>query len=158
MKYVFIAWLVMLPQFAFAEPTITEDMLKSISKEINQSVKDGDVSVVKKYVYPGTKIIVDMDPSPSAGKSEIPYDKYIALTEMGFSALEDAEISDEIISIKIDREKNQGTIEEKTTATLKMLGIKIRDVSISTTVYGVVDGEVKALRTEDELISSGPVK
>jgi hypothetical protein len=156
-KYLVLLLLIMMSRFLSAEPVITEDLLRSISKEIIQSVKDQDISVVKKYIYPGTKLIIDMDPSPSAGKSEIPYDKYIALTEMGFSAMQEAEIHDEIVSIEIDKENNQGTIEEKITATLKMFGIKMRDVSISTTVYGIIDGQVKALHAEDELISSGPI-
>lgn len=158
MRYLLVAILCVVGFSANAEVKITEKLIKSISKELLVSVKTQDTAILKKYLYPGTKLIVDMDPSPSAGKLEITYEKYMALVDMSYKLMKNAEIHDEVISIKIDEEKNQGTIEEKTTVTLDMMGIKMRDVSISTTTYGVVNGEVKALRAEDELISSGPVQ
>ncbi len=158
MKYIVGLVLSCLSLFAWGEPEITEDLLKSISNELRQSIESQDSAIIKKYLYPGTTIIIDMDPSPSAGKTEIPYDKYLPLIDLSYSAMKDAEIHEEILSINIDKEKNQGTIEEKVWATLNVLGIKVQDVSISTTTYGIVDGEVKALHAEDELISSGPVE
>jgi hypothetical protein len=125
---------------------------------MQSSIKVQDSSVLKKYIYPGTKIIIDMDPSPSSGKTEIPYEKYMPLIDMSYKMMKGADIHEELISIKIDTENNEGTIEEKTTAVLTISGMKIRDISINQTTYGIVNGEVKILRTEDELISTGPIQ
>jgi len=142
----------------FAEMIIDENKLKEISREIVQAMKDKDFSVVEKYMYPGSKIVVDMDPANNRGEKEISYDEFMKLTKMGMEMMGDIEIHDELISISIDKAKNQGTIEEKTIAVMDMMGMKIEDISISKTTYGVVSGQIKVLSQEDQLISSGPVE
>lgn len=143
---------------AIANPVVDKAAVMAISDEMTAATKSGDMSVFKKYLYPGTMIVVDMDPANSRGQMEIGYEDYMALLEMALGAMQNADIHEELISISIDQANNQATVEQKTTATLEMLGVKMRDVSVNKTTYGVVDGQIKVLHAEDQLISSGPVE
>lgn len=142
---------------ASAETVLDEDVVRGISVELKQAVLDGDISVFKKYLYPGSKIVVDLDPSNSAGQVEISYADYMGLLEMSLPLMQGADISDEVLSVSVDAENNQATIKEKTIVIMEMMGVKIRDESISETTYGIVDGQIKALSATDELISSEPI-
>ena len=141
-----------------ANPVVDKAAVMAISDEMTAATKSGDMSVFEKYLYPGTRIVVDMDPANSAGQMELGYEEYMALIEMALGAMQNADIHEELISVSVDEAKNQATIEQKTTASLEMMGMKMRDVSINTTTYGVVDGQIKVLYAEDQLIESGPVE
>lgn len=143
---------------AFASPVVDKTTVLAISAEMTAAAKSGDMAVFEKYLYPGTRIVVDMDPANSSGQLEIGYEDYMALIEMALGAMQNADIHDELISVSVDEARNEAIVEQKTTATLEMLGVKMRDVSINKTTYGVVDGQIKVLHAEDQLISSGPVE
>jgi len=142
---------------ASAEPKLTEDVVKAISVELTDAVKSGDISVFKKYLYPGSTIVIDMDPSPSAGQMEMQYDQYMQLLEMSLPLMKDAVLHDETLSISVDEVNNQATIREKTTATIEIMGTKVRDISINETTFGIVNGHIKVLTANDQLISSEPL-
>ncbi len=146
--------LILMPALAVAEPVVDEDTVRAIAKELNQSFVEGDISVLKKYMYPGSRIIVDMDPANNRGQVEIDYANFMQLTEMAVQAMQGASVQDEVLSVTVNSADNEATILEKTIATVSMMGTTVRDVSISTTTYGVVDGEIKVLVAEDELIST----
>ncbi len=150
--------LALMPVLAIAEPVVDENTVRSIAQELNQSFVDGDISVLKKYMYPGSRIIVDMDPAANRGQVEIDYANFMQLSEMALQAMQGASVHDEVLSVAVDSDANEATIREKTTATVSMLGTTVRDVSISTTTYGVVNGEIKVLVTQDELISTEVVE
>ena len=152
-----ITCLVLWSGFAIAEPVLNEDTVKGISAELTLAAKNADMATFEKYLYSGSKIIVDLDPSLSAGEMEIAYDEYMAMLEMALPMMQDAELYAEILSISVDDKNNQATIREKTIMTADMMGMKIQDVSISETTYGVVRGEIKVLVGKEQLISSGPV-
>ena len=137
-----------------AEPTLTEDVVKEISAELLVAVQEADMSVFEKYLHPSSKIVIDMDPSPSAGQMEVEYEQYMGLLAMSLPMLQNSQIDEEIISISVDEANNQATIREKVSATVEMMGTKVRDVSISETTYGVLDGQIKVITATDELISS----
>lgn len=149
--------LLLISGFATAETVLDEDAVIGISDEVKQAIKNGDLAVFKKYLYPGSKIVVDMDPSNSAGQVEVSYADYMQLLEMALPLMQEADIQDEIISVSIDEAKNQAAVKEKNTVTMDMMGIKMRDVSISETVYGIVNGQIKVLSATDQLISSEAV-
>ena len=146
--------LLLISGFATAETVLDEDAVIGISDEVKQAIKNGDLAVFKKYLYPGSKIVVDMDPSNSAGQVEVSYADYMQLLEMALPLMQEADIQDEIISVSIDEAKNQAAVKEKNTVTMDMMGVKMRDVSISETVYGIVNGQIKVLSATDQLISS----
>ena len=72
--------------------------------------------------------------------------------------MKDVDVQNEVLSVTVDTARNEATIREKTTATVTMMGVTMRDVSIATTRYGVVDGAIKVLETADQLISSEAVE
>lgn len=150
----FLVGLFLISGLAVAEPVLDEETVRGISAELMTAAKSNDVSVFKKYLYPGSKIVIDTDPSPSAGQVEINYDQYMGLLEMSLALLADADIQDETISVSVNEAKNQATIKEKTSVAMTMMGTTVRDVSISETTYGVVDGQIKVLLATDELLIS----
>jgi hypothetical protein len=150
--------LVLWSGFAVAEPVLDEGTVKGISAEFKAAIQNADIGPFKKYLYAESRIIVDLDPSNSAGEMEISYADYMGMMEMALPMMQGSDIQDEVLSISIDKAANQATIKEKTTATMDIMGVKIRDVSVSETTYGVVDGEIKVLIAKDQLISSGPVE
>ncbi len=158
MKRLILVVIAFLPLSAFATPVVDEATVRAIAKEIAQGVRDTDISVLKKYLHPESRIVVDLDPALNSGKQEISYDEYMALTEMSFQFMAELELHDEVISVSVDEANNQATIEEKTIATVNMMGVKMQDVSLSKTTYGVIDGQIKVLYSEGELLSSGPVE
>lgn len=155
-KYLLLA-LTLFSSSLYADPVLTEQKVKDISKEMVQAIKDKDFSVMEKYMYPGSKITVDLDPANNRGEKEVSYEEFMMLTKMSMQMMGDAEIHDELLSISVDKEKNQATIEEKTTIVMEMMGMTLEDISIGKTTYGVIDGQIKVLSTEDQLISSGPI-
>lgn len=144
--------------FADAEPVLDEETVIGISAEFSQAIKDADITPFEKYLYPESKITIDMDPSLSAGQVDISYDQYMGMLEMTLPMMQEAEIQEEILSISVDPDNNEATIREKVSATMDMFGVKIQDVSITETTYGVVDGKIKVLVATDQLISSGPLE
>ncbi len=138
----------------FAEPVIDEALVKSISAEFTQATKDADSSVFEKYLYSGSKITVDMDPAEGVGEVDVPYNDYMQLLAMALPLMQQAEIEEEILSIEVDKAANQATIKEKVSSKLSMMGVRMHDVSVTETIYGIVDGQVKVLVAKEKLISS----
>lgn len=150
--------LIVIPGLAVAEPVLDEATVRAIAKELNQSFIEGDMSILRKYMHPDSRIVMDTDPAVNRGQVEVDYDSFMQLSEMAIQNMQDATVYDEVLSVSIDAEENQATIREKTIATVSMMGMTMRDVSISTTTYGIVDGEIKVLVVEDELISTEMVE
>lgn len=137
-----------------AEPVVDERTVRAITDELYAAMLDGDVSVFEKYMYEGSRIVIDTDPWNSAGQVEVPYEQFMGLLTLSLSAMQDADIHNETVSIDVDEKNNQATIKEKTIAVVDMMGVTVRDESISMTTYGVVDGQIKVLSTEDQLVST----
>ena len=144
--------------FAVAEPVIDEDTVRGISAEFSAAIETADIATFRKYLHPTTKILVDLDPSNSAGEMEISYDDYMGMMEMALPMMQGSDIQEEVLSISVDSANNQATIKEKNIAVMDIMGVKVKDVSISETTYGVIDGQIKVLIAKDQLISSGPVE
>lgn len=150
--------LVLCSGLAVAEPVLDEGTVKGISAELSLAIENADIAPFKKYLHPTSRIVVDLDPSNSAGEMEISYDDYMGMIEMALPMMQGSDIQEEVISISIDNANNQATVKEKTTAVMDIMGVKLKDVSISETTYGIIDGEIKVLIAKDQLISSGPAE
>ena len=144
--------------FAVAEPVNDEDTVRGISAEFSAAIETADIATFRKYLHPTTRILVDLDPSNSAGEMEISYDDYMGMMEMALPMMQGSDIQEEVLSISVDSANNQATIKEKNIAVIDIMGVKVKDVSISETTYGVIDGQIKVLIAKDQLISSGPVE
>lgn len=150
--------LALIPLSGLANPVVDESTVRGISAELAQGLRDSDITVLKKYLHRDSRIIIDLDPAVNSGQQEIGYDQFIALSEMSLQMMESVDIHDEVLSVSVDEANNEATIEEKTTAIIEAMGMKLKDVSLTTTTYGVIDGQIKVLSTEDQLISSGPIE
>jgi hypothetical protein len=137
-----------------AETTLDENTTIAISEELQQAVKNGNLATFKKYLYPGSEIIVDLDPSAGVGETPVSYSDYISLLEMTLPMMQDAIVHVEVLSVSVDERSNQSTIRERNTVTMKMMGTTIRNVSISETTYGIVAGQTKVLSATDQIVSS----
>lgn len=150
--------LMLLAVNATANPVLTEERVRSISAEMTQAARDRDFSVIEKYMHPGSQIIIDLDPAPNSGETEIGYEEFMQLTKQSWEMVKNVDVHVEELSLSVDNENNQATIEEKTTVDYEMMGMKVKDVSVGQTTYGVVDGEIKIIKIADQLLSSGPVE
>jgi hypothetical protein len=150
--------LVLLSINANANPVLTEEKVRSINAEITQAARDRDFSVIEKYIHPSSSIVIDLDPAPNVGETEISYDEYIQLTRQSWGMVNNVDVNVQELSLSVDQENNQATIKEKSIVTYEMMGMKIKDVSVGETTYGVLDGQIKILKVADQLISSGPVE
>jgi hypothetical protein len=158
-KYISVTWIFVLLSFnAYANPVLTEQKVRAISAEIAQAARDKDFSVIEKYMHPSSVIIIDLDPNPNAGETEVGYDEYMQLTRQSWGMVNNVDVSVEEVALSVDQGNNRATIREKSTIVYEMMGMKIKDVSIGETTYGVVDGQIKILKVADQLISSGPVE
>ena len=140
--------------FSNASYTMSEELLRKISNEGVVAVETSDITFAEKYIHPSSVLVIDMDPAPNTGETQIPYKEYLAMTKMALENLQDAKVSVQILSIEIDKEKNQGTLEEKTTATMEMMGTKMKDTSVTVSTYGFINGKVKVLKAVNTIISS----
>jgi len=150
--------LIFLSGFSFSEPMLNESTIKAIGEEFNQAALNKDTSIFKKYLFSGSKIIVDMDPANNRGEKEVTYDNFMKMMKMSLKMVEFISINDELLTLTIDKEKNEATIEEKTIAVIKTMGMEIEDTSINKTTFGVINGEIKILITQDQLVSSNVVQ
>lgn len=157
-----LSLMLFIPVFAFAEPVVDEATVRKIQAEMAETLESGDtkamLAIVEKYLYPGSKIIIDMSPNPNEGEIEIEYEKYMPMLKMSLDMMADADLHEDILGVTVDKTLNQATIEIKTIANFKMMGMNIEDISVSETTYGVVDGEIKVLISKDQVISSGPAE
>jgi hypothetical protein len=55
--------------------------------------------------------------------------------------------------VAVDEKKNQATLKEMSTVVSEMMGIMLAQVSVTETLFGVVDGEIKVLSTAEHLVS-----
>lgn len=136
-----------------AEPILDEAGARAISDEIVQALKNGDLSVFGKYLHPGSKLVIDLDPAPDAGQTEVSYADYMNMMQLSIGIMQTADIHNEFISFSVDEANGQATTHEKTTTVVEMMGSKMKEVSTSKTVYGIVGGSIKVISTESELVS-----
>lgn len=152
------AALITLSSYSFsneAKHSFNEQELKTISKKFITALESKNLRVVKKYLYPGSKITVDLDPAPGKGQREISYQQYMKVAELSVGLLGDVEIEEEFISLDIDEVTQQATVKEKLTSTSYMHGRAKQEITLNKTVFGYVNGQLKVLATEDEIVSSG---
>jgi len=138
-----------------AEPLLDKTTIHQITEEISEAAKNKDVTPMEKYMYEGTVIVVDMDPHPDKGLVEMPFDdNFVDLAKMTMQMTTDWNYQDEIVSIDIDKAKNQAIVKEKSSVSYTIMGQKVSETTSAVTVYGVVNGEIKILNTREQLISS----
>lgn len=143
---------------AFANPVVDEDTVRAISAEMVEAAEKGDASIIEKYYYPGSKIVVDMDPADNVGETEVDYADFLMLAEMGMASMAGADIDVKITDVQVDKSRNEATIEEHATIVAEMMGVKVAEVSVTETRFGVVNGEIKVLASDNRLISIDAVQ
>ncbi len=140
---------------SFAEPSITLDQEKAntLNKELVQAMKDKDLSFIQKYMYSGSKITIDLDTSDKKGEKKITYDKYLDLTRRTIVKMGKSDVDVKLLSLSIDKEKNQITIKSKIKILTHDMGRNFKFVSTKKTLLGIVDNEIKIISSKDHLIS-----
>ncbi|WP_271271911.1 hypothetical protein [Aliamphritea hakodatensis] len=127
-------------------PVIDKDVIERISRETEAALVNKDEAGLLKYIHPTSCITIQ-------GK-RVTYDEYRGLLKMTFQALETADVNSEQVSLFVDHDRNIATLETKTVAIMRMMGMTVKDTSLNRTTYGVIDGEVKVIESEDTAISS----
>ncbi len=134
----------------FAMPTIDRATIERIGQETETALANKNEAGLLKYLHQKSKIIIQ-------GK-RVSYDEYKTLTNMTLQSMGKVDVKSEELSLQIDKDKNTATVESKTVAIIEMMGMKIKDVSLNKTIYGVIDGEVKIIESVDTAISTGPIE
>ena len=136
-----------------AETLLTQEQAKKINKEFIEAMKAKDISIIRKYMYDGTKITVDLDPEKGKGEKELTLEKYIDFTKRSIEKMGPSGVDTQLISLTINEGRNQATITLKVKVVTKSMGNNFKFVSTKKTVLGIVDEEVKIISSKDHLIS-----
>jgi len=142
---------------SFAETLLDKDNTSAINKEFMQAMKDKDLSIIRKYMYDGTEITVDLDPDENAGEKELTLEKYIDFTKRSIEKMGKSGVDVRLDSMSIDEDRNQATLELKVKVITKNMGSNFKFVSTKKTVLGIVDEEIKIISSKDHLISIEPL-
>ncbi len=127
-------------------PVMDKDVIERIGRETETALVNKDEAGLLKYIHPTSCITIQ-------GKS-VTYEEYRGLLKMTFQALETADVNSEQVSLLVDQDNNRATLETKTVAIMRMMGMTVKDTSLNRTTYGVIDGEIKVIESEDTAISS----
>ena len=138
---------------SFAETLLDKDNTAAINKEFMQAMKDKDLSIIRKYMYDGTKITVDLDPDENTGEKELTLEKYIDFTKRSIEKMGTSGVDVRLVSISFNEGRNQATLELKVKVVTKNMGSNFKFVSTKKTVLGIVDEEIKIISLKDHLIS-----
>jgi len=136
-----------------AETLLNKEQAKEINKEFVEAMKAKDLSIIRKYMYDGTKITVDLDPEKGKGEKELTLEKYIDFTKRSIEKMGPSGIDTQLVSLAINEGRNQATITLKVKVVTKNMGNNFKFVSTKKTVLGIVDEEVKIISSKDDLIS-----
>jgi len=137
----------------FAETLLDKENTAAINKEFMQAMKDKDLSIIRKYMYDGTKITVDLDPDENTGEKELTLEKYIDFTKRSIEKLGTSGVDVRLVSISFNEGRNQATLELKVKVVTKNMGSNFKFVSTKKIVLGIVDEEIKIISLKDHLIS-----
>ncbi len=144
-----LLFLVIFNSGVYAMPIIDREAIERIGSETEKALINKDEAALLKYIHPKSKMIIQ-------GKS-VSYEEYKSLIKMTLKSMGKSDVKSEELSLQINKEKNTATVETKTVAIMEMMGMKMKDVSLNRTTYGVIDGEIKIIESEDTAISSGPI-
>jgi len=128
-----------------AAPELDEATVRSIVGDIVEAFNQRDLDVIKAYLYPGTKIVLDLDPAGGTSPVEIEHDRYLLMLEMGMGALEGSDIQHEILKLEVDPSSNTAFVGSRASTVADIMGVRVHEDTISETTYGIVDGEIKVL-------------
>lgn len=146
----------LVPGLAVAADALTEAAVLRVNAAINAAFEDGDFEALSHYYAPDARLIVDLDPAPGRGQSPLDLDGLMKMTETGMALMENARIHDEVLALRIEPNGTRAVLETRSIATMTMMGMRLQDVSLSTTTFGLVNGELRIVAQEDEIVSSGP--
>lgn len=140
--------------FTFAESPLTEANLRFISSELARASADKNTSVLEKYFYAGTKVVLATEPNHPETSKEYSFAQYLALSQTSSRLVESRQTTEEILAIKIDQKRQQAYVKERLTSLTKTMGLTLKDVVLSNTTYGVINQQVKVLDTHLRWLSS----
>ena len=147
----FISLLLTAP--AFSEPLLDQEKSEAINLEFMEAMRSKDVSIIRKYMFDGTKITVDLDPDIDAGEKQMTLEKYIDFTKRSIDKMGTSGVNVRLLGITLNEGRNQATLDLKVKVVTKNMGNNFQFVSTKKTVLAVVDEEIKIISSKDHLIS-----
>lgn len=148
--------LLAVPATGMTAEALTRSAILLINAEINSAWAEGHFKTVERFYAPDARIVVDLDPAPGSGSAEMNVDGLVKMTETSMALMQAPSIHDEVLRLDIGPAGKRAVLETRTTATMTMMGMRLQDVSRSRTTFGLVDGAIRILSQEDEILSSGP--
>lgn len=137
----------------YAEIILNKALVKEINKELVEAMKAKDISIIRKYMYDGTRITIDLDPENNKGEKELSLEKYIDFTRRSIAKMGTSGVDAKLVSLSINEDQNQATVKLKIKVVTKNMGNNFKFISTKKTVLGIVDEEIKIISSKDHLIS-----
>ena len=135
-----------------AEGVITETVMREILNETGDAALRNDYYGAIKYYYPESRMVYDLDPDPALGKIELGYDEFIPQIQLDLGALQDSEVSEEVLEVWVAEDGKSGETITRTKIVHTLFGTRTETLSDTLTRFLVVDGEIKIVFEETELL------
>ena len=140
------------PVQAASANELTRERVVEINGALIAAMEDKNFAAYDQYLYDGTEVWIDLDPAPDNELKKVPLKDFRMLAMMSLQMADEIIIEDEILSIQVNPEDISLT--SKSTVTISMMGEQVIEVSEGTTVYGLINGEIKILSMSSEMIAS----
>ena len=126
--------------------------MRSILKETGEAALRNDYYGTIRYYYPGSKMVYDLDPDPESQKYELGYDEFIPQIQLDLGYFKDSEVSEEILESWVSDDSQQGETITRTLIVHSLFGTRTETLVDTLVRFAVIDGEVKIVYEEMELL------
>jgi ketosteroid isomerase-like protein len=135
------------------EVAITEDLIRSILKELDDAVIQNDYQGLTKYYYSESIVVYDPDPDPKSEKYELGYEDFMPKMKLDLATMQEADTAVyKILSIKVHKDGLSGESITRNTIVFIKNGIRTEVEADIQVRYAVVEGKVKIAREVVELL------
>ena len=143
------------PQSVFAK-VIPEAEIDKLLTSINDAIIAKNIDEAYSYYAKDATLVIDIDPDKNKGKQKMPVDTARKLNKMAIAAINDLKVSYRIVAHSYLADSDITKVQVEYITSVSMMGMKSVDTSISTYQFKYIDGKIKILSQEDELIESNP--
>lgn len=131
---------------------LTRERVVEINGTLIKAMENKNFQAYDQYLFDGTEIFIDLDPAPNNPLQKVALKDFRMLAMMSLQMADEISIEDEILSINVN--PDEISLTSKSTVIISMMGERVTEVSEGTTVYGLVNGEIKILSMSSEIITS----
>jgi len=133
---------------------ITRQQVIAINESFVAAMRQKNFAVYEKYLHENTVIYLDFEPGVDNEPVQVKVSEFKMLAQMSMQMTDAIQVDDDVLSVTVDPQNNQVTLVSRSTVQMDMKGTRVTDVSEGTTVFGLIDGQIKILSVHSTLLSS----